>query len=158
MAGQATHGHTRGRRGEAKQTAEYIAWSAMCRRCHTPSDARFAHYGARGIRVTEDWRGPGGFVRFLAHTGLRPSAKHSLDRIDNDGHYEPGNVRWATRVEQSRNRTDTRRIAFAGRTQVLADWAREFGLQPNVLHARVFHLGWDMARALSTPVAARRPA
>ncbi len=145
--GRARHGHAR----DTGRSPEYTAWSAMCRRCHSPTDKRFPGYGGRGTRVCDEWRGPCGFDRFIAHVGPRPSSKHSIDRIDNAGHYEPGNVRWATQSEQQRNKRVNRWIDFAGRRQILSDWAREFGLAANVLNQRI-RLGWSMEKALSTPV------
>lgn len=71
-------------------------------RCYTPSTSHFELYGGRGVRVCEQWRGS--FETFLADVGRKPTPKHSLDRIDTNGHYEPGNVRWATQKEQIANR------------------------------------------------------
>jgi hypothetical protein len=76
----------------------------MHSRCIYPSQKGFRHYGGRGIRVCDEWTGPDGFERFLAHIGPKPSPELSIDRIDNDGNYEPGNVRWATASEQQRNK------------------------------------------------------
>lgn len=76
----------------------------MHARCTNPKNANYQYYGARGITVCESWSGVGGFARFLKHVGLRPSAKHSIDRMDVNGNYEPGNVRWATVLEQRHNR------------------------------------------------------
>jgi hypothetical protein len=81
--------------------AEYTAWDALIRRCCDPRHARFARYGGRGIRVCERWRQD--FMAFFADMGPRPSSAHSIDRRDNDGHYEPANCRWATRSQQQRN-------------------------------------------------------
>lgn len=93
------HGHaaTTGRR----QTVEYDTWSAMIRRCHDPNTPQFPNYGGRGIVVCDEWRHD--FQAFLDYVGLRPCSKDSLDRIDVDGNYKPGNVRWATWREQRRN-------------------------------------------------------
>jgi hypothetical protein len=81
--------------------AEYMAWDALIRRCCDPRHASFARYGGRGIHVCERWRHD--FMAFLADMGPRPSPAHSIDRRDNDGGYEPGNCRWATRSQQQRN-------------------------------------------------------
>lgn len=90
-----THGATR--------YPEYEIWQAMIGRCSRPASSGYRNYGGRGIAVCERWRDS--FEAFLADVGRRPSPLHSIDRIDNDGNYEPGNVRWATREQQVRNRS-----------------------------------------------------
>src|SRR5262245_21492050 len=82
-------------------TPEYRAWANMKTRCYAPSYRGYHNYGGRGIQVADEWRN---FEAFYAHVGPRPSAQHSIDRIDNGGNYEPGNVRWATRNEQQGNK------------------------------------------------------
>lgn len=84
-----------------RKSPEYRAWANMKDRCENPRHRRYLDWGGRGIRVCERWRA---FANFLADMGRRPSADHSLDRINNDGNYEPGNVRWATSSEQAQNR------------------------------------------------------
>lgn len=73
-------------------------------RCENPNVPNYRHYGGRGIRFSPEWRGVTGARRFLEHIGPRPSREHTLDRIDNERGYEPGNVRWATRSQQNLNR------------------------------------------------------
>lgn len=97
-----THGHTRGHR----RTREYEAWIAMLRRCYDTQTQNYPRYGGRGITVCQAWRES--FTAFLDDVGLKPDPKMSLDRIDNDGPYEPGNVRWATVSEQNRNQRPRR--------------------------------------------------
>ena len=92
---------THGESNRGNPTPEYAAWAAMKQRCTNRNAPPFIHYGARGISVCERWMNS--FEAFLADVGRRPSPKHSIDRIDNDGDYEPGNVRWATRKEQRAN-------------------------------------------------------
>ena len=87
--------------GKWKST-EYTIWSGIKQRCHNPKSPSYFKYGARGIQVCEKWRAS--FETFFGDVGPRPSLDHSLDRFpDNDGNYEPGNVRWATRAQQARN-------------------------------------------------------
>jgi len=128
-------------------TAEYRAWKSMRDRCTNPKTAGYERYGGRGITLCEDWRGPGGFERFLAHVGHRPSPKHSIDRIKSNRNYEPGNVRWATAAEQNRNKGDTRLVTIGSRTQCLKDWALEFGIDYQRVHGRV-RRGWSVESAL----------
>jgi hypothetical protein len=92
------------RHGDAKRrgtAAEYRCWKNMRARCHDERNKAFKNYGSRGIAVCERWRSS--YVNFLADMGRRTSARHSIDRTDNDGNYEPGNCCWATRSEQNRN-------------------------------------------------------
>ena len=124
--------------GESRKTVEYYLWYGMIGRCYNPGATRYERYGGRGITVCERWRGHNGYANFLADVGRRPSPKHSLDRWPNkDGNYEPGNVRWATRREQSTNTSRTRIIAFEGRSMALVEWAEFLGLKPGTLWGRL---------------------
>jgi hypothetical protein len=87
----------------------YDCWAHLIQRCENPKNPGFKHYGGRGITVCERWRLS--FLDFLADMGPRPSPQHSLDRINNDGNYEPGNCRWATAAEQRRNQRPRARAA-----------------------------------------------
>lgn len=99
------HGHAR-RHGKGEPagsgTVEYLTWRRMKRRCYNEREHNYRHYGGRGISVCDRWRNS--FENFLADMGQRPSSRHSLDRIDVDGNYEPSNCRWATHLEQARNK------------------------------------------------------
>lgn len=103
-ARQRKHGHAR---GSNAVTPEYRAWADAKARCLNPKTKNWHRYGGRGIRMSEEWIGD--FKSFLSHIGPRPSAGHSLDRHpNNDGNYEPGNVRWATSGQQRRNQSSSR--------------------------------------------------
>lgn len=138
-----THGAMLGNR----PTPEYQTWKSMKERCSNRSHPSFANYGAKGIHVTAEWLGPGGFERFLAHIGRRPSLAHSIDRCDSRGNYEPGNVRWATVEEQNRNKSDTQLYRIGARVMSRAEWARAQGLRADTVHARL-RRGWPIAKAL----------
>lgn len=139
-----THGATRHHR----KTAEYELWRNMRQRCHNPRADRFPWYGARGIRVCAAWRKS--FSRFLSDVGLRPSPQHSLDRIDNHGHYAPGNVRWVLRAQQASNKRNNVRLVWQGVDQTVSEWARDLGVPVARLCARV-RAGWPVFRTLMEP-------
>lgn len=133
------------------KTPEYKAWISMKRRCFEPRYKGFQYWGGRGITVCEEWIAD--FFAFLAHIGAIPSPERcTVDRIDNDGHYEPGNVRWATKKEQQRNKARAHRLEYNGRTQTLAEWAEELGMPYNTLFGRIFHKKWTVEQAISLPV------
>lgn len=132
------------------KTAIYKVWKTMRNRCQMPT--RCAHnYLERGITVCERWQS---FHNFFVDMGPRPSPKHSIERIDNDGNYEPGNVRWATRAEQSRNRRNNVFLELNGRRQTQSEWARELGISQAALLMRLRH-GWPVHKALSAPKGTR---
>ena len=112
-SGRDHHQYKHGHCSKNRRSKEWRAWNAMIRRCCYPSMDRYPRYGGRGITVCERWRHS--FEAFLKDVGYAPSPEHTIDRIDNDGNYEPHNVRWATRSEQIRNSTKARHIEFGGR-------------------------------------------
>jgi hypothetical protein len=130
--------------GESRRSTEYRAWAGMKSRCNDPGCSSYPKYGARGIRVCERWQG---FENFLEDIGRRPSPNHSLERIDNDGDYEPSNVRWATSTDQARNRRTSRIIEFGGKRQCLEAWADDLGICQSTLHERLNK--WPLERALT---------
>jgi len=127
------------------QTPLYRVWRAMVTRCTNANAIGYLAYGAKGIRVSDRWRS---FENFLADMGERPSPRHSLDRIDPLGHYEPGNVRWATTVEQARNKATTQHIEHGGERRTIADWAGHLGLSVQAIKNRITR-GWPIEKVLT---------
>jgi len=137
---------THGLRG----TPEYRIWSHAKSRCHNPNDAAYQNYGGRGVVMCQEWRES--FEAFLAHVGPRPSSAHSIDRYpNNDGNYEPGNVRWATKKEQERNKRTNRVVEYEGVQRTMKEWAEVFGIKYETLIRRVDAYGVDEAFALPPP-------
>lgn len=116
-------------------TPEYAAWAGIKGRCLNQNDPAYKNYGGRGIAMCERWADS--FENFYADMGPRPSNKHSIDRINNDGNYEPSNCRWATKKEQSRNTRKNHLIAFNGEVLCVAEWADKLGIHPHVLWRRL---------------------
>jgi hypothetical protein len=128
---------------------EYSAWMAMVHRCTNPKRSDYQNYGGRGIRIAAEWLGPDGYLRFVEHVGPRPSGT-SIDRIDVNGNYESGNVRWATRSEQQRNTRRSRWLTLDGETKTLAEWCERTGLGHRTIMLRLKR-GWSVEKALRTP-------
>jgi hypothetical protein len=114
-------------------------WTSAKQRCHNPNSTAFHYYGARGIRMCDRWQNS--FEAFCQDMGPQPTPKHTLERIDNDGNYEPGNVRWATQAEQCLNHRRNVRISLGGVIKTLSEWSKESGLTKNGLKYRV-KAGW----------------
>lgn len=115
-------------------TTEYNSWAGILARCNNPTEPAYQNYGARGITVCERWRR---FENFYADMGERPSPDHSIDRIDNDGNYEPSNCRWADNYVQANNKRNTVLIAAYGKIQSVMQWARDTGLAESAIRARL---------------------
>ncbi len=122
------HGHCSGGTPKA-----YSCWQHMKRRCLSKNDPAYKNYGGRGIKVCDRWLK---FSNFYADMGDRPDGL-SLDRIDNDGNYEPGNCRWATRKEQNRNTRRNRHITYKGETKILIEWVEHFGIYKSIITDRL---------------------
>lgn len=117
------HGERVGR----KMSVEYSAWHRMKQRCYDETHKDYPKWGGRGIKVCGRWLES--FDNFLLDVGRRPSSNHSLDRYpNNDGNYEPGNFRWATKKEQAVNRRSTKWYEYNGEKKMLKDWAETFGV------------------------------
>lgn len=135
---QKTHGMS--------QTLEYKTWKEINRRCKSVKNKEYMNYGGRGIKVCDRW---GDFVNFIDDMGLRPSHRHSIDRINNNGDYSPENCRWATSYEQASNRRNNRIITYDGETMILRDAAKKYGIHFTTISRRLAS-GWSVEEALLT--------
>jgi len=133
----------------ASQTKLYRVWAAMKDRCGNPNDKHYPDYGGRGIRVCSRWADS--FEAFKADVGDAPGERLSLDRVDNEKGYEPGNVKWSTPEEQARNRRTTRKYGAFGETLTVAEWAERHKRKASALKYRVTTLGMTMEEALTKP-------
>lgn len=133
----------------AKATPEYNTWCGIIQRCTNPGATKYASYGGRGIRICNEWRHD--FGAFLRHVGKRPGIGYTLERIDNNGHYEPGNVRWATAKEQARNTRNNHLVEFRGETKTIAEWCEITGVSYSAAMYRLSR-GWDAERVFTQPV------
>jgi hypothetical protein len=125
------------------QSPEYKSWRCMIARCCYPSDKRYEEYSSRGITVCQEWLDS--FEAFFAHVGAKPSPKHTLDRIDNDLGYFPGNVRWATHTQQNNNKRTTPMVKYRGRTMSLMDAYRESGTTLSYSGVKYRYYGKEMS-------------
>lgn len=131
------------------RTPEYKAWDGMKRRCHQPNCESYWKYGARGITVCDEWRHD--FLAFYNHIGPKPSPEHSVDRFPNKfGNYEPGNVRWATYIEQARNTRRNHYVTVGEETKTVAEWAEMRGVVDRLIFQRL-RRGWEGERLFSPP-------
>ena len=125
----------------------YAIWEGMKQRCSSPSSSYWHRYGGRGIKVCEKWKL---FENFYADVGDPPTENHSLGRIDNDGDYEPNNVRWETLEQQNNNKVLNHKVTIDGVTKTLTQWAQENGLKPSTVMSRVSY-GWNDIDAVTIP-------
>ncbi|HDK2192328.1 TPA: AsnC family protein [Escherichia coli] len=117
-----------------RNTPEYRTWSDMKNRCLNPRVRSYSNYGGRGITVCKEW--VESFEEFFKYVGPRPDG-YSLDRIDTDGNYEPGNVRWVTNRSQQNNKRNTVFVMFDGQKISASEYARAVGMKPDTVHARI---------------------
>lgn len=129
-----------------RNTPEYRSWVHMKDRCYRLKDKSYHNYGGRGIAVCERWRKS--FTAFYEDMGKRPTDKHSIDRIDNNGNYEPSNCRWATAQEQADNRRSGYRFTYGGKTLTIRQWSNESGIAYDTLRQRLLRYKWSIEKAL----------
>jgi hypothetical protein len=143
------HGYTR----KGFTAPEYTAWRAMKSRCNVPKNPSYRHYGGRGITVCDEWSKS--FPTFLKDVGARPSKYYSLERINNDGNYEPGNVVWADPITQHNNTRANHTIEAFGENLTMVQWARKTGINYFRISQRL-SVGWTPERAVSQPVGSNK--
>mgnify|MGYP001558271123 CR=1 FL=1 len=141
----AGHNRTHGR----SKDYLYRIWGLMIQRCENPNNPAYDRYGSRGICVCRQWRKS--FTAFVSDVGERPSSSHTLDRIDNNGDYEPDNVRWATEKQQANNRRSTVFIKYNGVSKTASEWAEVTGISSKNIRQRLQKYKWTVKRALTTP-------
>ncbi|HSW35847.1 MAG TPA: hypothetical protein VLH18_04500 [Candidatus Limnocylindrales bacterium] len=134
--------------GKSK-TPLYSVWNSMKGRCYNPSDAGFRDYGGRGITVCGEWQEFEPFMEWALKSGYRKGL--TIERVDNNGNYEPQNCKWIPRSEQSANRRTNRYLKFRGNLKTMAQWSRDLGINYDTLKDRLNN-GWPVERALTVPV------
>lgn len=127
----------------------YSTWKNIRNRCSNKNLREYPRYGGRGIKVCDRWQSYENF-----YTDLHKDYKKGLwlDRIDNDGNYEPMNYRWATPIEQQNNKYNNKKLFYAGKSQTLNEWAREINIKTSTIRQRYYGLGWGLIKCLETPV------
>lgn len=129
----------------------FTVWYDIKRRCYDESRYCYKNYGGRGITMCDEWRDDfKSFYDWAMTHGYNEGL--TIDRINNDGNYEPGNCRWATMKSQCNNRRSNKYLTYNNRTQTIAEWADEYGLNQHTLYSRINSYGWSIEKALITPV------
>lgn len=124
-------------------------WDGIIRRCDNPNAGFYHRYGGRGITVCDEWRDFEVFYKWALHNGYKDDL--TIDRIDNDGNYEPSNCRWATWKEQANNKSLNHILTFDGKSQTMTLWAEETGITRSAIKTRLKN-GWSVEKALTTPI------
>lgn len=138
------------RKHNMSRTNTYKSWAGMKERCYNRNSKWFHRYGGRGIIVCDRWLNS--FENFLADMGEKPVASRiSLERINNDGNYEPSNCKWATQKEQTNNTSKSRRLTFDGKTKTVEEWSKKTGIKYFTIIRRI-EAGWTVKQALTKPV------
>lgn len=129
---------------------EWNSWRAMKQRCLYKKYRRYDRYGGRGIKVCDRWLGKNGFSNFCKDMGEKPTPKHTIDRIDNDGHYEPSNCRWADQKTQVNNSTAPKIVNVDGIVMNLSDHIKRVGYSESLVYKRMAK-GYSVEQALTEP-------
>ncbi len=129
---------------------EYQAWADMKVRCYNSNNKRYKDYGGRGITICDSWKNS--FENFYKDMGSKPSSKYSLDRIKNEGNYEPENCEWRIWEKQYNNRRPCHYLIYNNKTQTLTQWAKELNILPTTLFGRLGKSKWSIEKALTQPI------
>lgn len=132
----------------------YAVWIRMKQRCCNPNATGYENYGGRGVTICESWMNS--FEAFVSDMGPRPSKSHTVERIDNSKGYCKENCRWATKLEQNRNKRNNHVITIDGVSKTIGAWAEEKGINPETLSHRINVTKWTYEKAISTPVRPRK--
>lgn len=133
------------------KTAIFHVWLTMKQRCNNPNSKSFNQYGARGISVCKEWEDDfSSFYEWSIANGYKENL--TIDRIDNDGNYEPSNCRWVDHFVQANNKRNNVFYEINGEKKTLAQWCREYGMDYSVVSQRIHKLNYDIERALTTPI------
>jgi len=141
--------HGMSQRGKGKYYPVYLTWRAMIQRCENPNAHAYKYYGGRGIAVCAEWHDAKIFIDWAIINGWKKGL--TLDRIGNDGNYEPSNCRWVSKKEQARNKRNNHLITFNEKTQPMAQWAEELNISVQTLSSRIDQRHWPIERALTEP-------
>lgn len=129
----------------------YRIFKAMKTRCYNKNSSWYKYYGAKGVTICDEWLSDSmKFILWALDNGYEENL--TIDRINVDGQYSPNNCRWIPRSEQSNNRTLKHLITYNGRTQSIADWAKETGLPWKVIYCRIARYKWSIEKALTIPI------
>lgn len=132
------------------KTRLYKTWANIKTRCYNPKFTYYKYYGGRGIKMCDEWQAFEAFHAWAITSGY--SDNLTIERIKNDGNYEPGNCKWVTMKEQANNKSSNQNLSYAGKTQTLKQWSEEIGISYYALIQRL-HLGWSAKEILTTKIA-----
>ena len=151
---QFKHGESVGRRSAG--TRLYRIWRSMNSRCYIQSATEYKNYGGRGIVVCDEWKcNYQSFKEWALLSGYADEL--TIDRIDNDGNYEPDNCRWVSREQQMLNKSNNRLLTYNGKTMTITEWSKLTGIDRRLIGSRIDRYHWTVERALTTPVQSRCP-
>lgn len=146
-ASRSTHGHSYNNKNVNKLEAKcYYTWQAIKRRCRKTYDLSYERYGGKGIDVCDDWFDS--YESFLSDMGLPPSVDSQIDRTDNSKGYSKENCRWVSRSQNSRNKSNNRKITAFGATKLLCEWAESYGVNSATIARRIDSLNWSPEQAI----------